>query len=1030
MDIIKKIFKYMFILFLLTPLVACEEKVIEPQIIPVFTGIDDITIEVGDNFDPREGIIATWNGNDITLNITITGTVDTNVEGVYNLEYRVESEKGDIKTVSRKVTVVAKQITEDPVLPTFSGIDNVRIKQYEGFNPYEGVIATWKGNDITSNITITGTVDITKVGVYTLEYRVESENGDVATRNRQVTVLEKVSNRFTENESVSTNLNNVTHVKAKGNVINDSNTSAYQDINVLMQGKDVLVASWCKFTNGKYVLSPTLDIAKDFELNNPNYEVIAAINGDFFYAQSGISYNVGPNILFGNRVVKPDSFYAGYYYSVQFNQYGEKLGVHKTLTFSNNINLTLYDENGALIYYNNQVLLDKTTLNDNQTSIIFNKSYTYDSNATYFVLNQKNKYTLGSHTYFEADVSNRISSSNSTAIVLVTKDPVLKNLLNSNQRIIIQTMTNGIGYNDMVIGIDAPIIENSIVRKFNELNTATTEQVSRNKGRNPRTGFGYDKAGNMVLITVDGRGVSNGVDLREFGYIMDYYGIVEGYNLDGGGSTQAVFRVDGELKYVNKPSETYRGVGNAILFIREKVKKPSHNFEIKNGKIHLTILDKADISEIDILINGKSNKYTDLNKEIVLELTDPKTTAIAINYTKNNVTYHLLNEIFGGVRRQVNINNQATFDYDEGYSFEQNIGFNNKIFVFNYEQWKSISNIVDSPSYDKDNSVYKMANLSLAVTDASGKVVALRLYQKWISHDGQPGIQLTTDVEGNIVVNKADAFDRNNVEIGVMDLLPEGGLVYVFATPTPNEDDGFSVAMKFAYEHLLGLKPSLLNTAYLLNCNEEFTDWTNPPINPFAEDFKLTITAQKAGAEENKQLHIKIGQEEHIAELDNYGWDAVGGVGSISTHALVFSKEYLATLPGYKNAQTPSAEGKNYVIKYSILAITDKNGKILEIRTHPGHKLTWNTTERKINVDKTLDTENMQIGLYDAIPNDGFVVLFQNSTAPNNAIRAWGCKQLTGYVDVTAYANETTGGVTNMTVNPFAEGFIIEFIYK
>ena len=43
-----------------------------------------------------------------------------------------------------------------------------------------------------------------------------------------------------------------------------------------------MVANWSKFSNGKFVLSPTLDIAKDFELNNPNYEVIAAVNGDFF----------------------------------------------------------------------------------------------------------------------------------------------------------------------------------------------------------------------------------------------------------------------------------------------------------------------------------------------------------------------------------------------------------------------------------------------------------------------------------------------------------------------------------------------------------------------------------------------------------------------------------------------------------------------------------------------------------------------------------------------------------------------------
>ncbi|MGI6360550.1 MAG: immunoglobulin-like domain-containing protein [Acholeplasmatales bacterium] len=1111
MSIIKKVFKYMLILFLLTPLVACEEKTEEP-ILPIFSGVNDVTIEVGDSFNPKESVTATWNGVDITSNITITGTVNTDVEGVYDLEYRVESEKGDVATKTRKITVVASN-TEEPVLPVFEGINDVTVEQGESFDPREGVTATWKGNDITSDITITGSADTTKVGVYNLEYRVESEegdvatktrkvtvtepigeepvlpifvgiknstikqyegfnpragitatwkgiditrlititgsvdttkagvynleyrvesrNGDVATKTRKVTVTEKTSQRFTENNVSSTSVNNVGHIRANGNVVNDSNASTYQEINVLKQGENVLVASWSKFSNGKYVLSPTLDIAKDFELNNPNYEVIAAINGDYFYAQSGVTYTTGPNILFGNRVVKPDSFYGGSYHSVQFNQSGEKIAVHKTLTFSSNLNLALYDESGALIYYNDQVFFNQITLNANQTSIIFNKSYTYDAGTTYFILNQKNKYEYLTHTYFEANVGNKITTANSTAIVIATKDPALISLLKSNQRIIVQNMTNGIGYNDMVIGIDAPIIENSRVKRFNELSTDTEEQRYRNTARNPRTGFGYDKAGNMVLITVDGRGTSKGVDLREFAYIMDYYGIVEGYSLDGGGSTQAVFRVNGQLQYVNTPSETYRGVGNAILFIREKEAKQLHKFEIKNGKIHLTIFDKTDISEVDILLNGESNKYTNLDNEIILELTNPKSTAIAVKYVKNGVTYHLLNELYGGARKYINIDNKAIFDVNEGYSFEQNIGYNSKIFVFTYDEWKAISNIVDAPSYDKSNLTYKMANLSLAVTDANGKVILLRLYQKWVD-EPQSGIQLTADAGGNIVAQTTGAFSRNNMEIGVMNFLPEGGFVYVFATPTPTEDDGFSVAMKFAYEHLLGLKPSLYNTAFLLNGNE-FTDWTNPPINPFAEGFRVTVTTEELGSEEPKQLYVKIGDKEHIAELDSYEWNASGGVGgAVTTHALVFSKTFLSGLPGYATIDTADDEGRNYTIQYSILAIIDANGKVVQVRIHPGHKLTWSNTQNKIVAEESLTATTLHHGLLADIPDGGYVVLFQNTNLTGNPIRAWGCQQLTGFQDVggTGYLNAETGGVVNMTVNPFAEGFKIEMIEK
>jgi methionine-rich copper-binding protein CopC len=997
--------------------------VVERAIInPIINGADDVSVEWGADFDPMAGVTATWNEEDITLLIEVSGEVDTSKAGVYTLEYSVESDDGGVATKTRKVTVLERGV----IMPVIHGATDVSVEYGDPFNAQAGVIATWNGRDITNRITITGEVNTSKAGVYTLVYRVESEDGGVATKTRKVTVLEKQV--FKENEKTSTTLHNVEHIKANGDVTNDKDVVTYQEVNVFKQGDGILVANWSKFNNdGKYVLSSTLNIAKDFELNNLNYEVIAAVNGDFFYAQSGITYNVGPNILFGNRVVKPDNFYAGYYYSLHFNQFGEKLGVYKTLTALSGLNLMLYNEDGALVYHNNEILLDKkTVLNDGETTVIFKKAFTYDSATTYFILNQKNQYTLGAHIFFEAGVGNKITTSNESEVVIATKDPALINQLKSNQRVIVQKMTAKVGLNDMVIGIDSAIIEDSVIKQFSEMNNDTDEQRSRNVNRNPRTGVGFDENGKMVLITVDGRGVSKGVDYRELAGIMQYYGIVDGYGLDGGGSTQAVFRVNGELTYVNTPSERdpYRGVANALLFIREKEAKPTYDLKVGKGYLTLNIIDKTNISEVEILVNGKSNKYSDITNEIRVEIEGEKAEGVAIYYTKNGTKRHLTNEIISGVRKYFNVNNVALYDFEKGYSFAQNIGYNNAIYQFTKEQWQAISDIVDDPGYSKEGN-YKMANLALLVTDAEGKVIALRLYQKWVD-DPQSGIQLTVDADGNIIAQLQGAFSRNNVEIGVNALVPEGGFVYVFATPTPSVDDGFSAAMKFAYKYLLGLDPSLFESARLNG--EPFTDWTNPPINPFAEGFRVTISAEPEA--DDRQTYIKIGDKEYIAELNTYQWDASGGVGAIDTHALIFSKAYLASMPGYGTVDTADDAGKNYTIQYSILAITDANGKIVQIRIHPGHKITWDTATNDYKVEDTLTPKTLQHGLLDDIPDGGYVFLFQNTNLPGNPIRAWGCQQLTGFADVTGYANADTGGVANMTVNPFVDGFIIEIIKK
>ena len=73
----------------------------------------------------------------------------------------------------------------------------------------------------------------------------------------------------------------------------------------------------------------------------------------------------------------------------------------------------------------------------------------------------------------------------------------------------------------------------------------------------PRTLAGVDKDGRfLLLVVVDGRqkGYSEGMNHREMAEMMQAHGCYSAINMDGGGSSIMIAKVDGSLKVMNRPS--------------------------------------------------------------------------------------------------------------------------------------------------------------------------------------------------------------------------------------------------------------------------------------------------------------------------------------------------------------------------------------------------------------------------------------------------------------------------------------------
>lgn len=157
----------------------------------------------------------TWNDADIDWSEQAAG--DT-----VQLTGDIEGIDPSVLTASAKVTVTAKSGEVDPTpinaAPRLSGVVDTTIAVGDSFDPMAGVSAhDDEEGDISASITVSGSVDVDKEGVYTLTYRVSDSQGATATAVRTVTVK--------ANESTDDSKSDEDGAPADGNTASKSDAS-------------------------------------------------------------------------------------------------------------------------------------------------------------------------------------------------------------------------------------------------------------------------------------------------------------------------------------------------------------------------------------------------------------------------------------------------------------------------------------------------------------------------------------------------------------------------------------------------------------------------------------------------------------------------------------------------------------------------------------------------------------------------------------------------------------------------------------
>ena len=302
-------------------------------------------------------------------------------------------------------------------------------------------------------------------------------------------------------------------------------------------------------------------------LSDSGYNVVAAINADFFEADGEIINNMISEGKFVKAVKFTDS---------PFNNF---VNTQFAVTDKNKFIMEQFVFNGQLVLPNGiSEPINRINSKADSNSISLYNLYQGEYTPSYFTnwdiretglnilyINSDTLYCVVSDTFnhggnYKIDSDFVLSANNKFAHYLereIMFGDTLKIILGFNPSL--NNVNSLVGGWPRLVkdGINLVKSDSTIEGVFNRFS----------KVKHPRTGIGIAKdSSTVVLITVDGRQeISRGMSLDDFADLMIEHGVYQGLNLDGGGSTTMIIK----NKIVNNPSDKTgeRKVGNCIMVI-------------------------------------------------------------------------------------------------------------------------------------------------------------------------------------------------------------------------------------------------------------------------------------------------------------------------------------------------------------------------------------------------------------------------------------------------------------------------------
>jgi len=390
-------------------------------------------------------------------------------------------------------------------------------------------------------------------------------------------------------ENVSTQVLNLPegvefHIRKDKTAQNGDITAAKRDQNVQAivvpkAAETVELVVWAAGDDHKWGRATLRSSIVDFERRNPGYRVIAGVNGDFFdisdtFQPSSAHVSAGDVWKKDNRPYKTLGIFP------------DKSYIIGQMTTNNYLSLKTVE--GRIVTSEFKIDVENKLPTGNEVALFFPGSaqklnvtgynvykgnydiYRVSKDMGYVTPKPLGKFLKGEIVEKSSTIT-QIDNISLGEFYVISKNPDLDAKLEVGTSVKAEHSLTG----------DWVGVENAIGLNHDLLRNGQILEQS-NKDVHPRTLIGMRADGTFVLMTVDGRQPlkdAHGVTYIESGALLAEMGCVEGYNLDGGGSTTSIIRNEqGQLQVMNMPSDgSERSLGNTILVVMRE-----HNIEATN----------------------------------------------------------------------------------------------------------------------------------------------------------------------------------------------------------------------------------------------------------------------------------------------------------------------------------------------------------------------------------------------------------------------------------------------------------------
>ncbi len=431
-----------------------------------------------------------------------------------------------------------------------------------------------------------------------------------------------------------------------------ANDNKPQHINLLTMktdGYSSKLVTWSVVDgNKKYTRQYLDDIASDYEKTHPGWIVVGGINADQYTTGFGSDIASGsayftpqtyyPLIMDGESRI-PITFTNITNMHVGFANNGSENSLVPSSTIRSFV-LTIVDENKKEIAKFDIDNINQSPSNNEttvwSTYISISKDNTYveqnidSENSVYVVenpelayMNNSSNYSSGVDSVFGKGTISKVTKNvtlKSNQFAIETTNEEVINALSVGTRIIVdaewvsEELNNveaSTGYHSVhrMNGVDQPLVH-----------------TSYDGNRYSRAIVGKKADGTYVLLTVDVATDPNDLTIRYAGMgfdecnaLLKHYGVVEAYQMDGGGSVTSMYRDEkGEFVISNYPRDGIRANMTALLFVvRDPEVKADTNYHSVTLKKTTNLVEEATIENVVVKVNGKDYNFN--NNELTID---------------------------------------------------------------------------------------------------------------------------------------------------------------------------------------------------------------------------------------------------------------------------------------------------------------------------------------------------------------------------------------------------------------------------